>query len=59
MADNNYDIKTGQNRTWIKQVIAASPVALHAVTHKLGGADVILLNEFGLPTAAVNFNGYA
>jgi len=29
----------------------------HASRHKLAGADVILLHEFGLPTGAVGFNG--
>ena len=28
----------------------------HASTHKLAGSDVILLNEFGNPTASVEFN---
>lgn len=32
-------------------------VAAHATTHKNGGTDEILLNEFGEPTGAVNFNG--
>jgi len=29
---------------------------LHAADHKLAGGDAILLNELGLPTAAVNLN---
>jgi len=29
----------------------------HAASHKDGGSDEILLNEFGEPTAAVDFNG--
>jgi len=29
----------------------------HATSHKLAGSDVILLNEFGLPTGAVAING--
>ena len=28
----------------------------HATSHKLGGSDVILLNEFGNPTGSVEFN---
>lgn len=28
----------------------------HEATHKSGGSDEILLNEFGVPAAAVNFN---
>lgn len=28
----------------------------HAASHKLAGADVILLHELGLPTGAVDFN---
>ena len=35
---------------------ALSTANTHATRHKLGGADVILLNEFGLPTGVVNFN---
>lgn len=30
--------------------------AAHATSHKVGGADVVGLNELGLPAAAVNFN---
>lgn len=30
--------------------------AAHAITHKLGGSDPILLNELGLPILSVNFN---
>lgn len=33
-----------------------TPLA-HATSHKLAGSDVILLNEFGLPTGAVAING--
>jgi hypothetical protein len=29
----------------------------HATSHKLGGTDVILLHELGLPTGSVGFNG--
>jgi hypothetical protein len=35
--------------------ISGTPTA-HAASHKLGGSDVILLNEFGNPTASVEFN---
>lgn len=34
---------------------ARTPTA-HATSHKLGGSDVILLHEFGLPTGTVAFN---
>lgn len=42
------DHRHGSPATW-------TPAA-HAAAHKLAGGDAILLNEFGLPTAAVNFN---
>ena len=35
--------------------VGDAPTA-HATSHKLGGSDVILLNEFGNPTASVEFN---
>ena len=35
--------------------VGDAPTA-HAASHKLGGSDVILLNEFGNPTASVEFN---
>ena len=35
--------------------VGDAPTA-HADSHKLGGSDVILLNEFGNPTASVEFN---
>ena len=40
----------------IKWATPAAPTA-HATTHKNGGSDEILLNEFGEPTAAVPFDG--
>ena len=40
----------------IKWAAPGTPGA-HAATHKDGGADEILLNEFGEPTAAVSFDG--
>lgn len=36
---------------------AASAPLVHASRHKLGGADVIRLDELAAPAAAVNFNG--
>ena len=36
---------------------ATLSVGTHATTHKNGGADEILLHEFGEPTAAVPFDG--
>lgn len=35
--------------------VGDAPTA-HATSHKLGGSDVILLNEFGNPTGSVEFN---
>lgn len=35
--------------------VGDAPTA-HATSHKLGGPDVILLNEFGNPTGSVEFN---
>ena len=39
----------------LKADVGDAPTA-HADSHKLGGSDVILLNEFGNPTASVEFN---
>lgn len=39
----------------VLEVSGVTPAA-HATSHKLGGSDVILLNEFGNPTGSVNFN---
>lgn len=39
----------------LKADVGDAPTA-HAASHKLGGGDVILLNEFGNPTASVEFN---
>ena len=36
--------------------VALSTASLHAARHKLGGGDVILLHEFGLPTSSIDFN---
>jgi len=35
--------------------VGDAPTA-HAASHKLGGGDVILLNEFGNPTGSIEFN---
>lgn len=40
---------------WVDPATLA--VADHATTHKNGGTDELLLNEFGEPTAAVKFDG--
>ena len=40
----------------VKWAAAGAPGA-HAATHKNGGADELLLHEFGEPTSAVNFDG--
>jgi hypothetical protein len=37
--------------------VCAQAPKLHAAAHKLAGGDVVLLNELGLPTGAVDFNG--
>lgn len=39
----------------VETLSSAAPNA-HAPTHKLGGSDTILLNEFGNPTDSVQFS---
>lgn len=44
------------DQTDLQTALDGKASTTHATTHKLGGSDVILLNEFGLPTGSVDFN---
>jgi len=49
------DISSGA-AVWRQIYPASGAPAAHAASHKLGGSDLIRLDEFALPTALVNIN---
>ena len=61
-AGNITDLSTTEVRTLINvadgsDVTGDNAPQAHAASHKNAGSDEILLNEFGEPTGAVDFNG--